>query len=77
MIPGNPQMEENEREMNEADESIEVNREIEAHLRKCVECGVLYDPRDGRATKCRSCYQHEMHVNEAAYHNMRRGEGEF
>ena len=72
MIPGNNQLEQNEREMNNADETIETNKEIEANLRKCSECGIYYDPADGRANKCRSCYQQEMHVNEAAWRNSRR-----
>ena len=77
MIPESQQDRDNEREMNKADKNIEMNKEIENGLVKCSECGVLYDPAEGRATKCRSCYQYELNHNEAEYHKMRRGFGEY
>jgi len=73
MIPESQQDRDNEREMNKADKETEEA----AGFAKCSVCGVMYAIEDGRSTKCRSCYQQEMHHNEYEYHKMRRGFGDY
>ena len=79
MIPNNPQLEENERKMNKAEEDIRINKEIDENFIKCSKCGKLTSKEDNHAGMCRRCYENSRSYSDKRANNYweHMGEGNY